>query len=130
MVLLRRRRCFNGFPSKQTTYNRAWAALRYWTLTGKIPARPRSLIDGKRATAIRALDILNRELSARPFIAGDYSIADISLFAYAHLAGDAGIATAHLPAFESWVTRVRSQNRFLAEMYPYSIDPHSTKELP
>jgi glutathione S-transferase len=105
-------------------------SLRYWTLTGKLPARPRSLIEGKRATAIRALDILNRELSARPFIADVYSIADISLFAYAHLAGDAGIPTAHLPAFEQWVTRVRGQNRFLAEMYPYSIDPHSTKELP
>jgi glutathione S-transferase len=105
-------------------------SLRYWTLTGKIPARPRSLIDGKRATAIRALDVLNRELSVRPFIAGDYSIADISLFAYAHLAGDAGISTAHLPAFERWVARVRSQNRFLAAMHPYSIDPHSSKELP
>jgi glutathione S-transferase len=88
------------------------------------------ILGGKRATAIRALDILNRELSARPFIADVYSIADISLFAYAHLAGDAGIPTAHLPAFEQWVTRVRGQNRFLAEMYPYSIDPHSTKELP
>jgi len=105
-------------------------SLRHWILTGKIPARPRSLIEDKRTTAIRALGILNRELSDRPFIAGDYSIADISLFAYAHLACDAGISTAHLPAFEQWMARVRGQDRFLAEMYPYSIDPGSSKELP
>jgi len=106
-------------------------SLRYWTLTGKLDARPRELIEGKRAAAIRALEILDRQLSTRDFIASPaYSIADISIFAYAHLAGEAGIATAHLRAFERWVTRVREQDGFLAEMFPYSIDPHASAELP
>ena len=60
-------------------------SLRFWTLTGKLSARPPSLVEGKRATAVRALGILERELAYRPFITGDaYSIADICLFAYAH----------------------------------------------
>lgn len=106
-------------------------SLRYWTLTGKLAARPEELVASKRATAARALDILNAELATRSFIAGEtYSIADISLFAYAHLAADANIATGHLPAFEAWVTRVRTQDGFLAEMHPYSIDPHASAELP
>jgi glutathione S-transferase len=106
-------------------------SLRFWTLTGKLSARPPSLIEGKRATALRALGILERELSCRPFITGDaYSIADISLFAYAHLANDAGIATDQFPSFEAWVARVRSQQGHLAKMHPYSIDPHSSVELP
>ena len=86
---------------------------------------------GKRKTAERALAILDREFTAHPFIAGEaYSIADISLFAYAHRAADCGIVTSHLPAFEAWVARVKTQEGFLAEMYPYSIDPHASAELP
>jgi glutathione S-transferase len=106
-------------------------SLRYWTLTGKLGARSPELIEGKRAAAIRALKILDEQLATRDFIAGPaYSIADISIFAYAHLAGDAGIATAHLHDFERWVARIRQQDRFLAEMFPYSIDPHASAELP
>lgn len=106
-------------------------SLRYWTLTDKIAARPADLVAGKRATALRALAILDRELSERPFITGEaLSIADISMFAYAHLAGDAGIATSHLPSFEAWTTRMRSRPDFLAEIFPYSIDPHASAELP
>jgi glutathione S-transferase len=30
----------------------------------------------------------------------------------------------------AWIDRVQSQPRFLAETYPYSIDPHSVNELP
>ena len=106
-------------------------SLRYWTLTDKLGARPPELIEGKRAAGIRALNILDEQLSIRHFIAGPtYSIADISIFAYAHLAADAGISTSHLSHFEHWVGRVRDQDGFLAEMFPYSIDPHASKDLP
>jgi len=106
-------------------------SLRYWTLTGKLEARPPALVAGKRATAERALAVLDREFARRPFIAGEhYSIADISLFAYAHLAADAGLRTDHFAHFEAWATRVRAQPGFLAEMHPYSIDPFAAAELP
>jgi|SRR5271167_3739680 len=106
-------------------------SLRFWTLTGKLSARPASLVEGKRAVAGRALGILDRELSQRLFVAGNsYSIADISMFAYAHLANEAGILTTRLPSFESWVARVKAQEGHLAEMHPYSIDSHSFAELP
>jgi len=106
-------------------------SLRYWTLTGKLGARSPDLVAGKRATAVRALSILDEQLATRDFIAGPaYSIADISIFAYAHLAGDADISTAHLSNFQRWVERVRAQDGHLAEMFPYSIDPHASAELP
>jgi glutathione S-transferase len=106
-------------------------SLRFWALTGKLSARPPSLVEGKRAIALRALGILDRELSNRPFIAGGaYSVADISLFAYAHLANDAGIATDQFRSFEAWVARVRSQEGHLADRHTYSIDPYSSVELP
>lgn len=106
-------------------------SLRYWSLTGKLATRAPDMIEGKLATAQRALAILDTQLKDQPFICGqDYTIADISLFAYAHRADEAGIATAHLPSFEAWVARIRAQDRHLAEMHPYSIDANAMRELP
>jgi glutathione S-transferase len=94
-------------------------SLHFWALTGELSDRPSDLLDDKRATANRALSILNRELGTQPFIAADtYSIADIAIFAYAHLAANAGISTGHLPAFEAWVARVRARHDFLAPTHP------------
>ena len=106
-------------------------SLRYWTLTGKLPARAPSLVEGKRVASLKALRAMDRVLAQTPFITGDdYTIADMSLFAYSHLAGDAGIDTAPFPHFIAWTGRVRSQPGFLATIHPYSIDPASSRELP
>lgn len=106
-------------------------ALRHWTMTGKLARRLPQLVEAKRAGALRTLQLLEREFSGRPFIAGErYTIADMSLFAYASRAEDAGIALAPYPQVRAWIARVEAQPRFLAEMHPYSIDPHSGDELP
>jgi glutathione S-transferase len=106
-------------------------SLRYWTLTGKLPRRPQALIEMKRGGAMKALGILDDELSRREFIAGDsYTIADISVFAYSHLAEDIGISLNAYPNFVSWTNRIRAQPGFIQKIYLYSIDPHSHAELP
>ncbi|MBX7484019.1 glutathione S-transferase family protein [Qipengyuania qiaonensis] len=105
-------------------------SLRYWTLTDKLGARPADMVTGKRATAERALAILDREFAERPFILGDaLSIADIALYAYAHLAEDARLDVRGLTHFLAWTERFRSESPFLAEVHPYAIDPHSSGEL-
>lgn len=106
-------------------------ALRHWQLTGKLARRPPALVAVKRDAGERALALLDAELARRAFIAGDtYSIADISLFAYASRADEAGFdlhAHAHLGA---WIDRVRARPGFLAQTYPYSMDPASSRDLP
>jgi len=105
-------------------------SLRYWTLTGKLARRAPELIEGKRAYGLRALAALERHLATNEFLAnGIYSIADIAVFAYAGLAAEAGFDLAPYPGFGGWCRRVRAQPGFLAEMHPYAIDPHATKEL-
>ncbi|MCE3263438.1 MAG: glutathione S-transferase [Pseudoduganella sp.] len=107
------------------------AALRHWTMTGKLARRPAALVDARRAGGMRALRILERELASRPFIAGDaYTIADMSLFAYTHRADEAGLPLQEFPQVGAWLERVRAQAGFLDQHYPYAIDPHSTAELP
>lgn len=106
-------------------------SLRYWTMTVKLSQRDASMVAGKRKAALRTLALLDGELATRPFIAGDaYTIADMSIFAYASRATEAGLSLGAYPHSNAWVERVRSQPRFLAQMHPYSIDPHSIRELP
>lgn len=106
-------------------------ALRHWTMTGKLARRPADRVAEKRRAAQRTLRILDAELSERPFlVAGRYSIADMSVFAYASRAEDAGLSLDAHPHLRAWIGRVEAQPGFLATRYPYSIDPHSGRELP
>ena len=106
-------------------------ALRHWTLTGKLERRLPELVAMKRAGGENSLALLDRELATRPFIAGErYTIADISVYAYASLAADGGLSLAPHVNFRAWMARVEAQPRFLAQSWDYSIDPHATGELP
>ena len=109
----------------------AIGTLRHWILTGKDARRPRELVESRRGASMKALGILDRELASRPFIAGDaYTIADISLFAYTSRAHEAKLPLDDFANVVAWIGRVEAQPGFLAKMYPYSIDPHSSGELP
>jgi glutathione S-transferase len=107
------------------------ATLRHWVMTGKAARRPAALVEAKREGSLKTLAILDRELSQRAWLAGPaYSVADIGVFAYVHRAEEADLPLADYPGVVAWIDRVRSQPRFLAETFPYSIDPHSAEELP
>ena len=106
-------------------------ALRHWTLTGKLARRLPTLVEMKRNGSLSTLRILDEQLATRPFIAGHhYTIADMSIFAYASRAEEAGLSLEPHPHLRAWIARVEAQPGFLAEMFPYSIDPHSGNELP
>jgi len=106
-------------------------ALRHWTLTGKLARRPPALVELKRAAALRTLALLERELASRRFLAGNaYTIADIAVFAYASRAEEADLSLQPYPHIRAWIARVEAQPGFLADMHPYSDDPHSGGELP
>ena len=106
-------------------------SLRYWMLTGKIPRRPREIVEGKRLGALKALAALDRELGQRAFILGErYTVADMSLFAYTHVARDADLPLDDFRNVIAWIDRIQRQPGFLDRVYPYSIDPYSDRELP
>lgn len=103
-------------------------SLRYWTLTGQLAKRAPALVDLKRDAGLRALSMLDAALSARPFVAGNaYTIADIALFAYTSRADEAGFDLAPHTHLRAWIERVRSQPGYLAEMFPYTVDPHAPR---
>jgi glutathione S-transferase len=106
-------------------------ALRHWTMTGKLARRLPALVEMKRNGSLNTLRILDEQLATRRFIAGErYTIADMSIFAYASRAEEAGLSLEPYPYFRAWISRVEEQPGFLATMYPYSIDSNSSNELP
>ncbi len=57
-----------------------------------------------------ALDAMERHLGGRTFLVGErYSLADISLYAYTHVAHEGGFALEPYPATREWIERVSSQ---------------------
>jgi glutathione S-transferase len=56
-----------------------------------------------------ALDAMERHLDGRAFLVGDrYSIADVSLYAYTHVAHEGGFELDRYPAIRAWLGRVAS----------------------
>jgi glutathione S-transferase len=67
-----------------------------------------------------ALALLDEHLAARDWLVGDApSIADLSVYAYAHLAEEAGIPLAPYPAFRAWVARIEALPGFENDLAPY-----------
>jgi glutathione S-transferase len=99
----------------------AIGTLRFWALTGRLAVNE-ALVASKRASGERALDALERHLARHPFLANDaYSIADIAVFAYSHLADDAGFQLSSRPALRSWIERIEALARIPA-VHPYTAD--------
>lgn len=57
-----------------------------------------------------ALQVLETQLTQTPFLVGDvYGIADIALYAYTHVADQAGLDLAPYPGVRAWLARVAAQ---------------------
>jgi glutathione S-transferase len=60
-----------------------------------------------------ALDVLEKGLTGRNFLVGDlYSLADIALYAYTHVAPEAGFDLQPYPAIRHWIRNVESEPRW------------------
>lgn len=58
----------------------------------------------------KALKVMEQQLLRTPFLVGDsFSIADIALYAYTHVADQGGFDLAQFPAIQAWLARVKQQ---------------------
>ncbi|MGK9064087.1 glutathione S-transferase family protein [Stutzerimonas chloritidismutans] len=59
-----------------------------------------------------ALDVMEQQLARTPYLVGDrYSVADVALYAYTHVADEGGFNLAGYPAIRAWLRRVASHPR-------------------
>jgi glutathione S-transferase len=93
---------------EQYDHEPAIAVARFWLLKG-IDVAPEQLA-AKQAAGHKALDAMERHLAGRSFFVGErYSIADISLYAYTHVAEEGGFDLDGYPAMGAWLERVAAQ---------------------
>jgi glutathione S-transferase len=84
------------------------AVARFWALFGIGVSEEQ--LELKRQGGQRALAALERGLSDRAWLVGGrYSIADISLYGYTHVASEGGFDLEPYPSIRAWLTRVASQ---------------------
>ncbi|RKH67259.1 glutathione S-transferase family protein [Corallococcus aberystwythensis] len=95
---------------------------RYWLLTGRQSPESEVLRNRVQNTE-RALSALERHLGSRTFLVDErYTVADLCLFAYTHLAPEAGVDLAPYPSVSAWLARVKAQPGFLGPVPPYSAN--------
>jgi glutathione S-transferase len=84
------------------------AVARFW-LTKGIEVDPETLAERHRVGYL-ALDALEGHLAGRSYLVGQrFSIADIALYAYTHVAHEGGFDLAPYPAIRAWLDRVAAQ---------------------
>jgi len=86
------------------------AVARFWRIAGIDPGAAE--LEAKQRGGTAALQAMERHLAARErtFLVGErYTIADIALFAYTHVAPEGGFELEPYPAIRAWLARVQAQ---------------------
>ena len=86
------------------------AVVRYWVSIAPATSPRESVLEARRKAGYEALDAMERELATRQFLVAErYTIADIALYAYTHVADEGGFDLAAYPAINRWLDRVAAQ---------------------
>jgi glutathione S-transferase len=84
------------------------AVARFWRIAGIEPAA--ADLEAKRRGGEAALQALEGHLQGRSFLVAErYTIADIALYAYTHVAPEGGFPLEPYPAVRAWLQRVAAQ---------------------
>ena len=86
------------------------AVARFWLSYSGDPERYTDRLPERMQGGYAALDAMERHLEGREFLVGGrYSIADISLYAYTHVAHEGDFDLSGYPAIREWLERVAAQ---------------------
>jgi glutathione S-transferase len=92
---------------------------RFWRLTGRDAGREQLVARFAEAGAA-ALGVLERHLDGREWLVGEApTVADLGLYAYVHLAPEAGVWLEERRAVRGWLARVAALPGFVNDLEPY-----------
>lgn len=88
---------------------------RFWLRSlGRTEAELGQSLTDKLVAGRAALQVLNGALTGKRFLVGDrYSLADIALYAYTHVAPEAGIDLDAYPAIRHWIGNVEAERSWI-----------------
>ena len=100
---------------EQYDHEPAIAVVRFWLAYSGRPEAFADRLEERTAAGYRALDAMERHLDGREFlVGGSPTLADIALYAYTHVAPEAGFDLSRYPAIGSWLERVAAMPRHVA----------------
>jgi glutathione S-transferase len=89
------------------------ATSRFWLHSGKAE-QYREALQQKQEPGYAALGVMEKRLANHPFLVSDrYTIADIALYAYTHVAEEGGFSLEKFPAIRAWIDRVQAQPKHI-----------------
>jgi glutathione S-transferase len=100
---------------EQYSHEPGIAVARFIMLYQGMPAEREDEYRERLKLGYRALDVMEARLRQETFLAGsDCSLADISLYAYTHVAHEGGFDLSTYPAIGAWISRIQSLDGYLA----------------
>ncbi len=100
---------------EQYTHEPTIAVARFIKLYQGLPADREQEYQSKLKGGYRALDLMEQHLSHNRFMVGDRcSIADISLFAYTHVADEGGFDLSSYDSLRAWLERIAALPGYVA----------------
>jgi glutathione S-transferase len=104
---------------EQTDVIPATGGLRFRLATGRLqPDDPEA--QKRRALGGDVLTLLDQHLAERQFLVAErYTVADIAVYGYVHVADEAGYDMSAYPNLEQWLERVAAQPGYVNDVEPY-----------
>jgi len=93
--------------------------LRFRLITGRLSPDGDDAIR-RRDASHEVLGLLDAHLAAREFfVGGSYSVADIGIYGYVHVAEEAGLDLEPYASLRGWLERVADQPGYMNDLEPY-----------
>ena len=90
------------------------ATPRFWISILNQQDKYQAQIEQKQQLGYAALNVMEKHLVNHDFLVADkYTIADIGLYAYTHVADEGGFDLTRFPAIVSWLQRIQAQPRHI-----------------
>lgn len=91
------------------------AVARYINLYLGLPEERRAEYESKQEGGHRALRRMEQQLEKTAYLIGDeFTIADISLYGYTHVAHEGGFDLSQYPAIQSWLNRIADMEGYIS----------------
>ncbi|ARU88691.1 glutathione S-transferase family protein [Pseudomonas sp. M30-35] len=95
---------------EQYSHEPSIAVARFIRLYQNMPEERLAEYQRCHVMGYKALKVMERQLQNTPYLVGEqYSIADIALYAYTHVADEGGFDLSNFPSIRMWLDRVASQ---------------------
>ena len=107
---------------EQTDVIPTMGGLRFRLLVGRLtPDHPDAV--RRKEGSLEVLRLLDDHLAARDFfVGGRYTIADIAIYGYTHVAHEAGIDMQPYTNLRAWFKRVEQQPGYVEDVEPYGAN--------